>query len=180
VTMSTQPIVERLKASRRDAELARRILLAMRYLFPSSNPKRKRHHLSGQEFRDDALLLHEIVADAETADPTISGQPLIVEGEVAAADDELPPELLAPEPGEHHRHRRGRRGRDERREEHAARSEQLRPREPSGEPWTPPPRPAAPGGRTPIPDLNRLPARAADRPAFLGTGIFGRWGTSAD
>jgi poly(A) polymerase len=202
VTLSSQPIVERLKASRRDAELARRILLAMRYLFPSSNPKRRRPHLSGQEFRDDALRLHEIVTDAEALDPAISGTPVITEGEPAAAlDEELPPELLGPEPGEHHgRYRRGRRGREGRegRDDRAAlgdrprddRPREDRPREdraaaPRPEPPRPPsetftPRPTPPGGRTPIPDLARLPARSSARPAFLGTGIFGRWGTSAD
>jgi poly(A) polymerase len=184
VAQSSQPIVERLKASRRDAELARQILLAMRYLFPASNPNRRRPRLSGREFLDDALRLHEIVTDSETLDAEISGHPIIGEGEAGVlADEELPPELQAPDPAERHgRFRRGRRGREERTA--APRPDQPPPpprpaREPSPEPWVPRPTPTA-GGRTPIPDISRLPARAPARPAFLGTGIFGRWGTSAD
>jgi len=183
VGQSTQPIIERLKSSRRDAELARQILLAMRYLFPSSNPNRRRPRLSGREFLDDALRLAEIVTDAETALPELAGQPLLAEGEPpgAPAGEELPPELQAPDPSERHgRFRHGRRGREERgREERGPRFDGGdRPPRPQQEPASP--RPTSSGGRTPIPDLSRLPPRSPSRPAFLGTGTFGRWGNSAD
>jgi hypothetical protein len=177
VGQSTQPIIERLKSSRRDAELARQILLAMRYLFPSSNPNRRRPRLSGREFLDDALRLAEIVTDAETAQPELAGQPLLAEGEPsgAPAGEELPPELQGPDPSERHgRFRHGRRGREER----APRLEGDRPQREQREPQYE--RPASSGGRTPIPDLARLSPRGPSRPAFLGTGTFGRWGNSAD
>jgi hypothetical protein len=176
VGQSTQPIIERLKSSRRDAELARQILLAMRYLFPSSNPNRRRPRLSGREFLDDALRLAEIVTDAETAQPELAGQPLLAEGEPsgAPAGEELPPELQGPDPSERHgRFRHGRRGREER----APRLEGDRPQREQREPQYE--RPASSGGRTPIPDLARLSPRGPSRPAFLGTGTFGRWGNSA-
>src|SRR4029077_18498742 len=41
VSQSIQPVLERLRASRRDGELARQILLAIRYILPSKNPRRK-------------------------------------------------------------------------------------------------------------------------------------------
>jgi poly(A) polymerase len=175
VSQSSQPIIERLKSSRRDAELARQILLAMRYLFPSSNPNRRRPRLSGREFLDDALRLAEIVTDAEAQQPELAGQPLLAEGEPpgAPAGEELPPELQAPDPSERHgRFRHGRRGREDR----PARTEgeRERPHEPAYS------RPASSGGRTPIPDLSRLPPRGPSKPAFLGTGTFGRWGNSGD
>jgi poly(A) polymerase len=191
VSLSSQPIVERLKASRRDAELARQILLAMRYLFPSSNPSRRRPRLSGREFLDDALRLHEIVTDAETQDSSLAGHAILAEGEVPGAapvDEELPPELQAPDPSERHgRFRHGRRGREERHdrpprvEVDRERPDRERPdrERPAREPWAEPPAKLV-GGKTPIPDLARLPVRPVARPAFLGTGIFGRWGNSAD
>jgi poly(A) polymerase len=182
VSQMSQPIVERLKSSRRDAELARQILLAMRYLFPSSQPNRRRPRLAGREFLDDALRLQEVVTDAETVEVELVGRPVISEGAPAGqpADEELPPELLAPDPGERHgRFRHGRRvGREERpgprndgsRAEAPAARESVDPR---------PARAPAPGGRTPIPDLSRLPPHSPARPAFLGTGTFGRWGNSS-
>jgi poly(A) polymerase len=128
---------------RRDAELARQILLAMRYLFPSSNPNRRRPRLSGREFLDDALRLAELVTDAETATPELAGQPLLAEGEPpgAPAGEELPPELQAPDPSERHgRFRHGRRGREER----ATRFEERR--EPAPESGGGYQRPASVGG----------------------------------
>ncbi len=125
-------------------------------------------------------------SDAETMQPELAGQPLLAEGEPSGqpAGEELPPELQAPDPSERHgRFRHGRRGREER--ERGPRFEGGggggggggdRPpqREPQYE------RPASSGGRTPIPDLSRLPPRGPSRPAFLGTGTFGRWGNSGD
>jgi poly(A) polymerase len=191
VWQSSQPIVERLKSSRRDAELARQILLAMRVILPSSNPNRRRPRLAGREWVDDALRLGEIISDADAAEPELAGQALLAEGEPpgAPAGEELPPELQAPDPSERHgRYRHGRRGREERgprlegdrpprqESERAPRLDGDRP------PREAPPSHArpAPGGRTPIPDLSRLPARTTARPVFLGTGSFGRWGASGD
>ena len=192
---SSQPIVERLKSSRRDAELARQILLAMRYLFPSSNPNRRRPRLSGREFLDDALRLHEIVTDAEALEPELAGRPVLAEGEPpgAPADEELPPELQAPDPSlRHGRYRRGGRGGRDRddRPDRGPRPEGGMDRPPD-RPMDRPAREPLPvaayarttvvGGRTPIPDVSRLPARTPpNRPAFLGIGTFGRWGRSSD
>ena len=64
VSQSIQPVLERLRASRRDGELARQILLAIRYILPSKNPRRKRPRLAGREFFDEALRLCEIVSEA--------------------------------------------------------------------------------------------------------------------
>jgi poly(A) polymerase len=183
VGQSTQPIIERLKSSRRDAELARQILLAMRYLFPSSNPNRRRPRLSGREFLDDALRLAEIVTDAETLQPELAGQPLLAVGEPTGqpAGEELPPELQAPDPSERHgRFRHGRRGREERERERGQRFEGGGGGGGERPPRAPYERPPSSDGRTPIPDLSRLPPRGPSRPAFLGTGTFGRWGNSGD
>ena len=180
VLQSAQSIVEQLKASRRDAELARQILLAARYLFPSSN--RKRPNLENRDFYQDALRLVEIVTDAESSDHTLAGRPLTApEGSaVAVADEALPPDL---QPSvERSRRHRGRRDR--------------RPAQPSapvrtGQPATTTPsreRPApvfAPdlrsSGLTPIPSLTDLLRPVSHRPAFLGAGPFGsRWGARAE
>jgi len=182
ILQSAQSIVEQLKASRRDAELARQILLGSRYLFPSSNPQRKRPHLENRDFYEQALRLVEIVTDAENSNPALVGKPLSApEGSAAVvADEALPPELQpsAERPGR----RRGRRDR--------------RPAQPSppggvgARPTTVPPRepPApvfAPDFRspvsTPIPSLTNLVRPVSHRPAFMGAGPFGsRWGSRAD
>ena len=80
VSQSIQPVLERLRASRRDGELARQILLAIRYILPSKNPRRKRPRLAGREFFDEALRLCEIVSEAESLDAALAGQPIVVEG----------------------------------------------------------------------------------------------------
>ncbi|HET6147600.1 MAG TPA: polynucleotide adenylyltransferase PcnB [Polyangia bacterium] len=123
VGQSIQPVLERLRASRRDGELARQILLAIRYILPSKNPRRKRPRLSGREFFDEALRLCEIISDAEGLDPALAGQPLVGEGGPApedaagVADDESAPEL---EPADNFersgRRRRGRGSRGQDRE----------------------------------------------------------------
>ena len=74
VLQAIAPILEQVRASRRDSELARQILLAMRYIFPSSNAGRRRPRFAGREFLDDALRLHEIVSDAEALEPD-AGRP---------------------------------------------------------------------------------------------------------
>jgi poly(A) polymerase len=182
VLQAIAPTLEQVRASRRDSDLGRHILLAMRYIFPSSNSGRRRPRFAGREFLDDALRLHEIVSDAEALEPELAGRPLLADGEVSLsveAEERLARELETP-------------------------SEFERRRGPAREPTTTPPlggspslggsppasrertaRPSAPvpaglaGGRTPIPDLSRLGQRPAARPAFLGTGIFGgRWNNS--
>ncbi len=160
VGQSSQTIIDRLKASRRDSELSRQILLALRFLFPSSNPNRRRPRLGRREFLDDALRLHEIVSDAEALEPDLAGRAVVAEGAAPPTDDEpLPPELVAPEPRERY-------GRDHRRPypDGGARPQQQAV-------FAEPPSRA---GRTPIPGL---PPRPPSRPAFLGGGTFGRWGS---
>jgi poly(A) polymerase len=179
VLQSAQSIVEQLKASRRDSELARQILLATRYLFPSSNPQRKRPHLDNRDYYQDALRLVEIVTDAESSNPMLAGRPLPAPegGPETVAEETLPEDL---QPSERAGRRRGRRDR--------------RPAQPgapvrTGEPASPPPSREAPApiivsGRrspafTPIPSLIERPTSL--RPAFLGTGAFGsRWGARAE
>jgi poly(A) polymerase len=174
VAQSIAPALERLRASRRDSELARQILLAIRYILPSQNPHRKRPRLAGREFFDEALRLSEIVSDAEAADASLAGRPVEGTGalEVAGQEAELgeeaaPPELEPLEPTDGgRRRRRGRRGED------------RGPRRIEG------PRPeAAPMLVAALPalasDLNSLLSAARSlvlpvaRPAFLGTGAFG-------
>ena len=157
VAQSIQPVLERLRASRRDGELARQILLAIRYILPSKNPRRKRPRLAGREFFDEALRLCEIISDAEALDPTLAGQPLAAEGggdgaadgattdeaaaageiaALAAGDDDAAPELDPVELYDRSsRRRRGRggreRGRGDGRDEGrpGARVDDARPRE---------------------------------------------------
>jgi poly(A) polymerase len=173
VLQAISPTLEQVRASRRDSELARQILLAMRYIFPSSNAGRRRPRFAGREFLDDALRLHEIVSDAEGLEPLLAGRPMLADGEVAPisaeAEERLARELETPSEFER---RRGPPAR-----EPAATT--------SGSSSSNGPRPAkvpaiaaAFGGRTPIPDLARLGLSAERRPAFLGTGAFGgRWNT---
>ncbi len=190
VTQAIAPLLERLKASRRDGELARQILLATRYIFPSSNANRKRPRLAGREFLDDALRLHEIVSEADAQDAELMGRPLLAEGDaqVAATDDENAPELDPLDDGDRgRRRRRGGRGRDR---------EQGRPPlpgagagptaaphapPPGSRPWSPPARLPSAGTRTAIPDLPSFANAAPHTPSFLGTGVFGgRWGALGD
>jgi poly(A) polymerase len=195
VAQAMQPLVDRLKASRRDSELARQILLATRYIFPSSDPNRRRPRLAGRAFLDDALRLHEIICDAESIEAALAGRAVLAEGVTApeGGDDPVARELEAAEAAERPRHGRrdgggaainghgnghghghetGPRPGREPRESFAPRSGG------SGTPAAPP----AVGGpvvRTPIPDLATL-RLAPRRPAFLGTGAFGRWGALGD
>jgi poly(A) polymerase len=112
VAQAMAPIVDQVKASRREAELARQILLAMRYVMPSTNPNRRRPRFSGREFLDDALRLQEMVADAEALDSELAGQPVLAEGETVGltpeADERLAQELETP--GEFERRRGSPRG----------------------------------------------------------------------
>jgi len=170
VLQSAQSIVEQLKASRRDSELARQILLATRYLFPSSNPQRKRPHLDNRDYYQDALRLVEIVTDAESSNPMLAGRPLPAPegGPETVAEETLPEDL---QPSERAGRRRGRRDR--------------RPAQPgapvrTGEPASPPPSREAPApiivsGRrspafTPIPSLIERPTSL--RPASWNRSVW--------
>jgi poly(A) polymerase len=115
VNQTMAPIVEQVKASRREAELALQILLAMRFVMPSSNPGRRRPRLAGREFMDDALRLQELVADAEALAPELVASPLVSDGEAttisAEAEERLARELETPGEFERRRGGRGRGGR---------------------------------------------------------------------
>ncbi len=197
VAQGIAPALERLKASRRDAELARQVLLAIRYILPSKQARRKRPHLAGREFFDDALRLAEIISDAETAAPELGGRPIIGEGGDATtlADaggegegDDLAPELEPLDNFDRGRRRRRGRGGDDR-----PRSGDDRPRggddRPRGVPGERPsvvaatPRylPPAAEGLDSLLAAARSLARPSGRPAFLGTGAFGGpWSTRQD
>jgi len=197
VAQAIHPVVDRLKASRRDAELTRQILLALRYVLPSKRPNRRRPRLAGREFLDDTLRLAELVSDAEASDPAIAGRPILGEGglEAAPPDDELAPEL-EPLVDLDRRRRNGDRDRHH------------RPGQGGGGGGGGGPAPGRPaiggapagggnGGRggvagvaltAPAPPMSLAALRAAlppplasDRPAFLGTGGFGGpWAASGD
>jgi len=116
VAQSIAPALDRLRPSRRDSELARQILLALRYILPSKRPRR-RPRLSHRDFFDDALRLAEIVSDAEGLDATLAGRPIIADGTTvpdgaAVAADELDEEMIAPELEPLDTDRRHRGGRD--------------------------------------------------------------------
>lgn len=120
VSLGIQPSLERLRASRRDGELARQILLAIRYILPSKQPRPRRPRLAGREFFDEALRLAEIISDAEAEDPSLVGRPVVVEGGAAPdlggavegdeIDEELAPELEPLESFDRGRRRRRGRG----------------------------------------------------------------------
>jgi len=194
VADSVQPILDRLKSSRRDSELCRQILLTVRYLLPSSRPQRPPSRLSGRPFYQDALWLSTIVARAEGRLPIEAlAQPsaeIVLETAVEAPEEELPPELLVDVDGEgrdrRDRYGRGRYGRPETPAAAAAPAPvpaaargaspgQTAPRE-IPRSWEPGPR-----VRTPIPDLADLGPLPLAKPAFLGVGTFGgRWATRID
>jgi poly(A) polymerase len=101
VALAIAPAMERLRPSRRDSELARQILLALRYILPSKNPHRRKARLAGREFFDEALRLAEIVSDAESVDVALVGQPIVAEGtnvgDPAVGDGDGEEEVAAPE-----------------------------------------------------------------------------------
>jgi poly(A) polymerase len=97
VARAIAPALERLRPSRRDSELTRQILLALRYILPSKNPNRRKPKLN-HDFLDDALRLAEIVSDAESSDPSIAGRAILAEGSTlgeAAPGADLDAELAA-------------------------------------------------------------------------------------
>jgi poly(A) polymerase len=172
ITQSIAPALERLRPSRRDSELARQILLSVRYMLPGGNPARKAD-LRGREVYDDAVRFAEIIIDAEKLEPAIAverpaGAEAAPEGAAEFDEGGLPPEFESLEDGGRRR-RRGRRGQGRVRDQ---------PSEGRGAPH------AVTRGSAPLPspvpvDLNGLLAltrslssRSA-RPAFLGSGAFG-------
>jgi poly(A) polymerase len=195
VAQAIAPALERLRPSRRDSELARQILLALRYILPSRNPRRKRPRLAGRDFFDEALRLAEIVSDAEGVDQTLIGRPIVAEGTTlgeglpgdADAEDIAAPELEPLDDYDDRRRRRGRGGRGaegrgpEGRGPDGAR---LHPRPTHGDsaPRTETARIMAPIAT----DLVSLAAAARSlqvvplRPAFCGTGAFGGPWSRAD
>ena len=180
VAATIQPTVEQLKISRRDAELTRQILLALRYILPSKTPRRRRPRLAGREFFDDALRLAEMVSEVEATHGDVCGHPLVVEGGLSA-EEALPPDDSPPELESTLDDRRGR-GRDrdkdrdrDRDRDRASTATASAPR-PGGERRNPGPRPDAATGPS-LADLERWLAgtlqSSPPKPAFLGTGPFG-------
>jgi poly(A) polymerase len=182
VADSAQPVLDRLKASRRDSELCRQILLTLRYLLPSNRPVRQRARLANRPFYQDAAWLGAIVARAEGFEPpdVVDAPAAETPADSAALDEELPPELLVDVDGDSGRGRRDRqRGRGARPESPAATSAPTPAREPRGETgssWQP-----GPLVRTPIPNLEDLGLLPLPGPVFLGRGSFGsRWAARSD
>jgi len=185
VADSVQPVLDRLKASRRDSELCRQILLTLRYLLPSKRPTRQRARLASRPFYQDAAWLAAIVAKAEGFEPTVEIDTTAVESTAdgvadGVVDDELPPELLvdADDSGRGRRDRQ--RGRTARPESTPASTSAISPtREPRSDAraaWQP-----GPLVRTPIPNLEDLGPLPLPGPAFLGRGGFGgRWAVRSD
>jgi poly(A) polymerase len=182
VALSVQPILERLKASRRDSELCRQILLALRFLLPGDRPRRQHQRLASRPFYDDAVWLAAIVARAEGRQQPVDDTTAAAV-ESAPAEEDLPPELLVDVEGpsaRDRRDRRGQRGRDGRGESANPTPLTLPAQDhvPVGEnprEWQP-----GPSIRTPIPEIGHL-AVPLPGPAFLGRGTFGgRWAARAD
>jgi poly(A) polymerase len=179
IAQSIAPALERLKPSRRDSELARQILLALRYLLPGANP-RQRQNLRGREFYEDAVRLGEIVADAEALDPSIAvAGAAIPEGAEDQAgleggfEEGLPPELESLEPDGGRRRRRGRRGRvrEGAREGGGAPHAAAAPQ--NGRTHHAPREAAVPVDLDGLLAATRSLLASSSRPAFLGSGSFG-------
>jgi poly(A) polymerase len=183
VSDSVQPVLERLKSSRRDTELCRQILLTLRYLLPSNRPTRQRARLANRPFYQDAAWLAAIVARAEGLEPPVVLDATMVQEPTdgAAPEEDLPPELLVDVDSDSGRGRRDRqRGRNARLDTPpvptSAPSPVREPRVEMGAAWQPGPR-----VRTPIPSLEDLGFLPLPGPAFLGRGGFGgRWAARSD
>jgi poly(A) polymerase len=179
VTEVMTPFIDRIKASRRDSELCRQILIAMRYMLPDAR-RRPHSNLATRPFYSDAQWLAQIIAKAEgmvipatsdTADQ--AGEPL--------NDEDLPAELLVDVDGGNGSYdRRGHRGRNRQngdRPEHSPAQHGSMPavHEPP-QLWE-----IQRPGLSPIPSLEWLVTSSSERPAFLGNGTFGgRWATRCD
>ncbi len=79
---------DRLRPSRRDTEITRQILIALRNILPAKSGRRKGRPPS-REFLDEALRLAEIVSQAEAAEAGLVGRPIIAEGVPPVSDAEL-------------------------------------------------------------------------------------------
>jgi poly(A) polymerase len=185
VAQAIAPALEHLRPSRRDSELARQILLALRHLLPSKNPRRRKTKVNG-EFAGEARRLAEIVLDAESGDPTLAGRPILLEGTVLgegapgdalAAGEEEEPEIIYVDDDRHRGRDRGRdRGQDRGQDRNHDRG-QDRGRGPSQAP-RPPQTPSVASASPPM-NLTALASAARAllspelRPAFLGGGAFG-------
>src|SRR4051812_5365262 len=108
--------LDRLRPSRRDTEITRQILIALRNILPAKSGRRKGRPPS-REFLDEALRLAEIVSQAEAAETSLAGRPIIAEGVPPLSDAELEAEAeelavaMEPAPADPYRHRdHGRRG----------------------------------------------------------------------
>jgi len=188
---SIAPILDRLKASRRDSEVCRQILMALRYLLPCST-RRRQHRLEGRPFFPDALWLAQVVAKAEgtniepEATQEAAAPEAPIEGALPVVEEEIPAELLVdaePEMGRRGRGYRDRQPRTETRPETARVETRPEPApvpavasEPSKIWEVGKPRP-----RTEIPAMEWLVPPSDFRPIFLGNGTFGgRWAARAD
>jgi len=186
VSQTFMTTFERLRPSRRDTEIARQILTGQRFILPSKSGRRRQRH--SREYIDEQLRLAEIVSQAESADPTIVGRPIIAEGMPPASEVEIDEVIeLAETPPPEPARRRDRDGRDrdgrggdhgrhgghERHGSHDRHAGGGR----GGLPAAPP--------AIPI-DLGSLAAEARSlvtpaRPRFLGTGAFGGpWSSQTD
>ena len=104
VAQTFMQALDRLRPSRRDSEIARQIMLDLRRILPSKTGRKRRSQHS-REFVDEALRLAEIVSDAETADASLAGRPVIAEGTPPVSETDLEAEvedvaadMVAPDP----------------------------------------------------------------------------------
>ena len=187
---SIAPILDRLKASRRDSEVCRQILMALRYLLPCST-RRRQHRLEGRPFFPDALWLAQVVAKAEgtniEAEPTQDASALEapVEGALPVVEEEIPAELLVDAEPEMGRRGRGYRDRQARTENRPEVRTDPRPEPAAALPVASEPSKTwevgKPRPRTEIPAMEWLVPPSDFRPAFLGNGTFGgRWAARSD
>jgi poly(A) polymerase len=172
VAQALAAALDRLRPSRRDSELARQILVAVR------------RSLAGRDAHEEVVRLRDIIVDAETLDPTLAGRPIVAEGGAAPGpdlDEDIGVTTLEPELGERgRRRRRGRRGGGRLRDEANGSSMSTGGAPSGGQPHgggapSHPHRPAA----APTMDLATLLAAVrslmppSPRPGFLGGGGFG-------
>jgi poly(A) polymerase len=165
--------LDRLRPSRRDTEITRQILLALHRILPAKSGRRRRGSPS-REFLDEALRLAEIVSQAEAADATLGGRPIIAEGTPPPDDSDLDAEEPAPEPApppESYRRGGGYGGHGGHGHGHGGRGDGPRAMP------APPPPPLDLGALAAATRSLALPSR----PTFLGTGTFGGpWSSRTD
>ena len=176
IAKALEPYVVQLGVSKRDAETARQVLLANRYLLPSKRPNRRKPRLEHRDYFKDAVRLRDIVTQAESGDEALAAHPAI--------DADLPPpevtdaeseSQLESQLSDRDRGRRGRRGQaNQGREIAAAGSPQDWTPQVHERFWDPP--------LTEIPNLE-APGDDVVAPQFSGTGTFGNtwnpWGNLA-